>query len=368
MDKKFILRVILKGLGLFIAFNLVWVLVQPVGLGRVSLYNSLLRGRDRLPYGETPAESYNLSLYDLDAMFASHVLTTGAKPADEFRVIIVGDSSTWGTLLRPQETLAGQLNAAGLQVQGKTVRFYNLGYPTLSLTKDLMIIEEAVKYAPDLILWPVTLESFPKNRQLDSPIAANNLERIRALQQKYALNLDLPPAAGIPLQAFWQNTLIGQRRPLADLLRLQLYGVLWSATGIDQVYPVEYPAAARDLEADATFNHWTGPQLNAADLSYDVLAAGIQAAGDVPVLLVNEPVLVSTGQNSNIRYNFYYPRWAYDQYRAQLADLAAENSWNYLDLWDAVPETEFTNSAIHLTPAGVGMEASILSVKILNGN
>lgn len=368
MDRKFILRVILKGLGLFVIFNLVWALVQPVHLGMVSLYNSLLRGRERLPYGETPAESYNLSLYDLDAMFASHVLSAGAKPADEFRVIIVGDSSTWGTLLRPQETLAGQLDAVGLKVQGKTVRFYNLGYPTLSLTKDLMIIEQAMQYSPDLILWPVTLESFPKNRQLDSPIAANNLERIRGLKQKYGLDLDIPPSTDTPLQAFWKNTLIGQRRPLADWLRLQLYGVLWSATGIDQVYPARYPAAARDLEADTTFNKWAGPTLNAADLSYDVLAAGIQAAGDVPVLLINEPVLVSSGQNSNIRYNFYYPRWAYDQYRSQLADLAAENGWSYLDLWDAVPETEFTNSAIHLSPAGVWMEASILCEKIFSGN
>ena len=32
---------------------------------------------------------------------------------------------------------------------------------------------------------------------------------------------------------------------------------------------------------------------------------------------------------------------------------AAENAdWTYVDLWDVVPQTEFTNSAVHLTPEG----------------
>jgi lysophospholipase L1-like esterase len=69
-------------------------------------------------------------------------------------------------------------------------------------------------------------------------------------------------------------------------------------------------------------------------------------------ILVNEPMLISTGLNSDIRYNFFYPRWAYDKYRQILADHAAERDWHYLDLWDLVPAAEFTNSAIHLTPAG----------------
>ena len=70
------------------------------------------------------------------------------------------------------------------------------------------------------------------------------------------------------------------------------------------------------------------------------------------MILVNEPMLVSDGENNDIRYNFFYPRWAYDEYRAALSEHAAARDWNYLDLWDLVPADEFTNSAIHLTPAG----------------
>ena len=77
---------------------------------KVSLYNNLFPGRERFPFGET-RKSYNISLYNIDAMFASHVINGTKKDEDEYRVILIGDSSVWGTLLTPEQTLAGQLNA-----------------------------------------------------------------------------------------------------------------------------------------------------------------------------------------------------------------------------------------------------------------
>ena len=350
MDFRFLRNVLLKGMALFLALNFA-LIAAPSGLGKVSLYNSLLAGRERFPFGEDSAQSYNLSLFDLDAMFAAHVIAGGPKPADEYRVIVIGDSSTWGTLLRPGETLAGQLDAAGLTTaDGRTVRVYNLGYPTISLTKDLMVLDYALRYEPDLILWGVTLEAFPADKQLTSPLVANNAARVDDLIARYNLSLN-PRDPALVQPTWWDRTLIGQRRSLADLFRLQLYGVLWSATGIDQTYPADYTPAQTDFDADVTFHGWTGPTLDKSQLAFDVLAAGISAAGDVPVILFNEPMLISRGANSDLRYNFLYPRWAYDQWRTMMADEAASHGWTYLDLWDLLPAGEFTNSAIHLTPA-----------------
>jgi hypothetical protein len=354
MSYRFIRNVILKGLLLFLAINLAWGLIGVSNAGRFSLYNSLLRGRERLPYGENPAESYNLSLYDIDAMLASHKLSGTPKAADEFRVIVLGDSSTWGTLLKPEQTLAGVLDNAGLRAEGdRQVRMYNLGYPTLSLMKDLMLLEEAMRYAPDLILWPVTLESFPRGKQLESPIVANNPARVNDLITRY--ELELTPLA--EKSSFWQRTLIGQRRSAADRLRLQLYGVMWSATGIDQAYSADYTPAQRDLEDEQDYYDWRPPEIPADGLAMDVLEAGMQIAGDVPVVLVNEPILISAGMNSDIRYNFYYPRWVFDAYRAALADACSTNGWTCLDLWDAVPQEHFTNTAIHRDAEGEALFA-----------
>ncbi len=363
MDSRFLRNVLLKGLLLFLLLDLVFMAVNPDGLGKVSLYNHLFPGRQRFPFGEDPAQSYNLSLFDLDAMFASHVIAADAKPADEFRVVVVGDSSTWGTLLRPEQTLAGQLDAAGLSLCGRTVRVYNLGYPTISLAKDLMVLDYAMRYQPDLIIWPVTLEAFPLDKQLTTPIVANNTARVDDLIARYDLPFDSQDPA-LVRSNLWERTLIGQRRALADLFRLQMYGVLWAATGVDQVYPADYTPAQADFDADETFHDMQPPTLDEAQLAFSVLEAGLRAAGQTPVVLVNEPILVSTGENSNLRYNFFYPRWAYDQWRRMMADRAAAQDWNYLDLWNLVPADQFTNSAIHLTPAGEALLAGQLASTI----
>ncbi|MBN1311002.1 MAG: hypothetical protein JXB30_06245 [Anaerolineae bacterium] len=360
----YVARVIIKAAALFILLNVVYALLDPLpAIGKLSIYNRLVPGRERLPFGETPDQSYNLSLFQLDAMFASHEVN-GPKAEDEYRVLLVGDSSVWGILLRPEETLAGQINALGLTTSdGKRVRAYNLGYPTISVAKDLLILARIDDYRPDLVVWLVTLEAMPANKQLSSPIVQHNPDAMRALIASTDLDMDTDDPAFIDA-GFLGRTIVGQRRDLADVLRLNLYGVMWAATGIDQIYPEDYTPLQKDYEPDDSFYDLQPPLMH-DDLAFDVLAAGFELAGDVPMILVNEPMFISSGQNSDIRYNFYYPQWAYDDYRSLLAAEAEQQGWRYLDLWDAVPPTEYTNSAIHLTPEGEAQLAALIGEAIV---
>jgi hypothetical protein len=350
---RFTTRVILKGFLLFLAVNLLFAIVYPVAeLGQVSVYNLIVPGRKRLPYGENPSRAYNISLFNLEAMFASHEISAGPKTEDEFRVIFIGDSSTWGYLLPVEDTLSASINRANLQLtDGRTVRAYNMGYPVMSLAKDLLIISRAAKYDPDLIVWLVTLESFPYDKQLSPPLIQHNPTQFGELIQKHGLHFQGSKNEFIE-KSLWDKTIIGSRKELADWLRLQFYGTLWSATGIDQDIPQQYPVLIEDLPADASFHDLEPAHLDENDLAFDILQSGIDHVEGTPVLVVNEPMFISEGENSDIRYNFYYPRWAYDDYRRMLVDLSAENNWAYLDLWDSIPSEEFTNTAIHLTPRG----------------
>jgi len=346
--------VLLKATLLFGLFNFAFPLLQGVSFEKPSLYNSVFPGRARLPYGDVP-ESYSVSLFDIDAMFASHVITGAEKTPNEYRVLLIGDSSVWGTLLKPEETLAGQLNANAIQACSKAVHAYNLGYPTLSLLKELMLLDHALQYQPDMIIWLTTLESFPKERQLTSPLVANNAELVRTLIQRYHLSAN-PNDPELVNSSKWDQTFVGQRRAVADFLRLQLYGALWAATGIDQIYPKDYVHAQIDLDPSDEFYGLTAadrPSLADA-LAFDVLEAGMSAA-PVPTLLINEPILISNGLNSDLRYNFFYPRWAYDEYRQLMIERSAEHGWKYFDLWNLAPLQEFTNSGVHLTPNGEAM-------------
>ncbi len=352
-----LLPLFLKAALLFVAFNLAFLWLNDIPFGKLSLYNSIFPGRERLPFGET-REAYNLSLFNLEAMFASHTLTGADKAPDEYRVLLIGDSSVWGTLLTPQQTLAGQLNESAITACTKTVRAYNLGYPTISLTKDLMILDQARQYEPDMVIWLTTLEAFPNDKQLTSPIVANNTERVQRLITTYQLPFAADDSALVK-PSTWDQTLIRQRRAIADLLRLQIYGALWASTGIDQVYPENYDPAQTDLEASEDFHGLSSLE---HELAFEVLDAGMSIVPNT--ILVNEPMLISHRLNSNIRYNFFYPRWAYDEYRQLLAEHAAARNWQYLDLWDLVPATEFTNSAIHLTPAGEHLLANTIAEAI----
>jgi hypothetical protein len=363
-SRRSIIGLLMRVVALFVALNVLFALLNPVpALGNVSLYSIAFPGRQRLPYGDEPARAYNLSLFDLNAMFASHAVSK-AKPADEFRVLMIGDSSTWGWFLENKDTLAGLLNAKDMRAgDGRRVRVYNLGYPIMSLMKDALLLDRAMQLQPDLIVWPVTLESFPSSKQLTHPIVQNNAQAIRNLIAKYDLRAD-PNDPAFVEPSLLDRTIVGQRRALADWFRLQAFGVMWGATGIDQFIPEKVEPAQRDLEVDEGFHEMQPPALNKAALAFDVLDAGLAMAGEVPVLVVNEPILISKGANSDVRYNFFYPRWAYDQYRGMLAEHMGERSGAYLDLWDVVPDSEFTNSAVHVTPAGSSLVADRLAAEI----
>jgi hypothetical protein len=360
---KPLLRVVLKGLALFLLVNLLLGLGRNWNFGSLSLYNHTFPGRPRFPFGETPQAAYAFSLSDLDAMFASHEVS-GTKPKDEYRVMIIGDSSVWGTLLRPEETLAGRLNQEHLFApDGRKVRFYNLGYPTISLTKDLLILAQARRDQPDLVIWLTTLEAFAKDNQLSVPLVQNNPQRSLELLKRYPLNLD---AGQLKLPSFWESTLIGRRKELADLMRLQLYGVMWSATGVDQVYPSDYAPAEVDLEASTSFHGVSDWGDHIQDyLDFEPIEAAVSLLGKTPLLLVNEPILISAGKNSAVRYNYYYPRWAYDRYLTELEAFTQSRQIEYLNAWNIIQADEFTNSAIHINQTGEAQLAVWLTPYLL---
>jgi hypothetical protein len=145
---------------------------------------------------------------------------------------------------------------------------------------------------------------------------------------------------------------------------LQVYGVMWAATGIDQYYPEKYDPPQNDLPADTAFHDLQPPNFVEGDLAFDVLSAGRTMIGEIPMLVVNEPIFISDGENSNIRYNFFYPRWAYDEYRQLLIRQSQTAGWELLDEWNLIPPEEFTNTAIHMTPAATAVFARQIQAQI----
>jgi hypothetical protein len=346
-------RVFLKAAALFALFNIVWYAAQPLTiLNKLSVYGVLFPPRERFPFAEFPEASYAVSIDSLDQLFASHRIAL-PKAAEEFRVVLLGDSAVWGYLLRADQTQAACINALDLRTSdGRRVRAYNLGYPTLTVIKDFLILRRALAHAPDLIIWSTSLASLYPSDQLDFPLILAQREEVSALQAQYAFKLDQYP---LPPRSWQERTFFGQRRAIADWLRHQLYALAWTSTRLDHVlprfvapHPVNLPPDDNVLSVNVLNLRQAG-RIAPEDLNFDVLSAGVALAAErgIPTILVNEPIY--RNESHPLRYNTYYPRWAYDDYRAAFAQMAQRQNWRYLDFWDAVPADQFTDTDFHLT-------------------
>jgi hypothetical protein len=361
------LRVIIKALLLFAAFNLLFALLDPP-IGKITAYNSLWPGRVRFPYAESP-EYYSLGynapvIEDFDAMFGAHILSAGPKPADEFRVLLLGDSSTWGGHVGPQDMLAGQFNRLGLvSCDGRRIKAYDLGYPWPSLLRDTLILDRAMQYQPDMIVWLVTLHSFEK-KPADRDFLVPHAERMAEVVARHQLKL--PRAYSNPRsQTLWDKTLIAQRSRLKNLVLNQTYGAMWAATGIDNYngLSADHPVFPQDVEADVSYFDYRSASdspLLVRSLMFDILRVGHEIAGRTPLIVVNEPIFIVSGRNSGLRYNDLYPRWAYDAYRQSLTDWMGARGYPFYDFWNVLPASEFSNEMFHRDPRGESRFANLL--------
>lgn len=341
------LRVLLKALCLFVIINILYAAVNPQ-ISKVSAYNVIFPGRTRFPFGIS-GDPYTVSVESVDALFASHAISA-AKTPKEFRVALIGDSSVWGENLRASDVISEQWNKLRLSCGDRTIKTYDLGYPHPSILKDLVILDKVVEYDPDLIIWFVTLNSLSSQR-VNTFLEANPAQLSKLLS-----DYDIAFKEGQTLNAskpdFFEKTLVGQRSNLARLIKLQMLGIIWTATGADTHTSSEEHLPDQNIDDNPRYHGLEPPDDLTDTLLFSALTAGQDIVNPVPVLIVNEPMFIANGGNGVVRYNLPYPRWAYDQYRDAIAVQAQKAKWNYLDLWNAVPPGYFSDAGLHLSTAG----------------
>ena len=362
------LRMLLKAVILFAVVNVVFALVNPP-VGKITIYNSIVPGRLRFPYEKEPAfyfVGYNAPIYeDFDAMFGAHVVSK-KKPANEFRLILLGDSATWGVSVLAEETLSEQINRLNIQTcDGRIVRAYNLGYPMSFPTRDILILDKSMEYEPDMVFWLITLSTL-QPKTAETYFILPHSERYLHLVQAYDLKLS---HFSYPIQkpSLWNRTIIGQRARLKNIVLTQAFGVLWAATGIDSHVSVqpELPLPAPKIGDNLDYSGRLpeeAPELFDS-LMMDVLSTAFEVAGDVPVVLVNEPIFVAANQDHLVRYNEFYPHWVFDGYRQFMFEWSEEHDYGLLDYWDVLPPEDFVDQ-FHRNPSGEKRFAELLAPEI----
>jgi hypothetical protein len=363
------LRVLLKAMILFVVLNVVFALINPP-VGKITLFNYIVPGRLRFPYEQEPEfyfVGFNAPIYeDYDAMFGAHVISR-RKPADEFRLLLLGDSATWGVTVQANEMLSEQINRLHIETcDGRVVRAYNLAYPFSSITRDLLILDKAIDHEPDMVFWLITLSTL-EPKTVETQFIAPHWQRYLRLANTYKLRSS---HFSQPIQepSLWEKTIIGQRKRLKNIVFTQALGILWSATGIDnhEGLQPEGPPPSTDVGNNLDYEGRLPGESSATaeSLMTEALSAGIKVAGDVPVVLINEPIFVANGDNHLIRYNEFYPRWVFDDYRQFMLGWMKQQNYKWLDFWSAIPPEEFADQVFHRNSSGEKHFAELLAPEI----
>jgi hypothetical protein len=126
-----VLRALVKGIVLFLLFNVAYRACQPIQMGLLpTLYNHLVNGRDRLLWNKQT---------NLPLLLKDHIIQQATS--DTWNIVMLGSSETHGGASVDGTTIA-HLNALDLvAADGRSVRFYNLATPSADAWKELIVAE-----------------------------------------------------------------------------------------------------------------------------------------------------------------------------------------------------------------------------------
>jgi hypothetical protein len=329
VNKHFFVTMLCKTLVLFIIFNVLYLAAQPLANTSLTLYNRLFPGRLRLAW-RASADGYLVSETLLSRLIADHLISR-PKAADEYRVVVLGSSETWGYHMLAQEAMPTLLDEMRLQApDGRRVRVYNLAYVFADVFKDMLVLRAALDAGaqPDLIVLPVNIYTFAPLLGMHW-LAEDNPELALELIEQYGI-------ASVPREPllervnaapyWWRHGFIEQRSDIAAWLTNQMYGFVWGALGEDNpltgINPLPF-MSGQPIEAS----------VNRADV-LDALAMLTQER-NIPLVMVEMPA------------NYIYP----ESYTTWLEERTAELGIMRLNCTSFFPSEAF-DGTVHFLAEG----------------
>ncbi|MBI5568092.1 MAG: hypothetical protein HY870_24555 [Chloroflexi bacterium] len=352
-------RVLIKALVLLLIFDAAQIAFDLAGtLDRARLYRSFTPPTERLGLADQIGDP---TWWAIEPLLDAHQIAQPKAP-DEFRVIFLGDSATFCLYCRANEAIPSLFTQLGATLNGRRAVAYNLAYPGPDWLKDILILKHALNYQPDAIVWLVTANGGGDQALPQEPeahlITRLNAAELPALAKRYHFEtwetLRYADAA-----AWYQRSIFTHGGRYRDWLILVARA--WRNAVVDpkRDLSIEYllpgePVTTKPVEAVAEINNALPGFATFPNRQWALLRAGQQMADEagVPLLVVNEPIYIASGPNTEVNYNSYYERNLYDRFRAALADFTRQHSMTYLDLWNFLPAEDYSNTALHYNLEG----------------
>jgi hypothetical protein len=352
-------RVMLKAIVLlFICDALLTALRVPDAIDHWSIYRAFTPPANRLGLALQIGDP---AWWTLDPLLDAHEIARPKAP-DEYRVIFLGDSATFCLYCPARESIPQAFTNLGATIDGRRVRAYNLAYPGSDWLKDVLILKHALKYEPDAIVWLVTAKG-SGDQPLPQEPEAHLITRINAaelpgLAREYDLNT-WETERYADADAWHQQSIWTHGGRLRDWLVLMARTVRNALIQPGQDLTQDYlyagpPVTSQPIRAIAEINSSLPGYGTFPNRQWELLRASQQMAqeANVPLLIINEPMYVGSGEHSDVNYNSFYERNLYDRFRTALADFTQQHHLSYLDLWNLLPPENFSNTSLHYTAEG----------------
>jgi hypothetical protein len=289
------------------------------------------------------------------------------RSAGEARIALVGNSGIFGYPLPVEQTFGGRLNAH-FDAHRIPAHVFNLAFVNSYQLRDAVIIHEALAYAPDVLLYPVTFAEFVHTAPAVFP---PHLVRFFTSNKPSLYELASKPPAGLAELLAVYRAMLDQSEVSNDaFFRLREVGAFARSAAQQHALRVKHALTAisptirtkgrqtkyncGQILADTAwqYDHWR-------DWSVLGYAAELQRAG-IEVVIVNWPVAHEPVDDC------YNVRWS-------AANVAAFNDWTaresralglrYIDLHAFLAPEEFLDS-LHLSPAGHQRVADRLAAEL----
>lgn len=308
----------------------------------------VFEGGRRLVFDEMHVGSLNLLLRQHEVCWRSP-----ASP-DERRVFVLGNSSVLGFPHGADDTAIEILNRRFAE-DGVAAHLFNLGFVYTYNLKDTLILREALRYEPDVIVLSVMLNDLVHVAPLRYlPIVKFFNGNSREVER---FANEAPTAMGEPF-ALWRDFQADEVRGLAAWRTFRDAGRLvriatrnWALDLRRQWFPdmpPTRPPNERDYECDEAVTAFE--ERHADWQAWNPLAylEQVRAETGAEILVVNWPAARNPqGRCFNHRYTFRALRF----YRNWIAEQARSRGFHFVDLQPDFPQDEFFDS-IHPSTAG----------------
>jgi hypothetical protein len=330
------------------ASTCLWLLLAAAARGESRCLPPLFENGQRL-HGLEPVK-----LLWIDPALRQHEICWRDVPG-ETRIVVLGNSAIFGFPLPAEQSFSARLNAQ-FDAAGTPAHVFNLAWIFTYFLKDALILERALAYHPDVIVYAVTLADMS---HLAPPPFEPIIEFLRANTDTVdAMAASPPPGLAEPLEAVRRyfderrlEVLAARRVNVGTYLRLLLNRqarAIATALGAAPALPQPKTAGHRAVDCAKVTRQ---DRLFFEDFqSWNLLGdlAAIRARSGQRVLVINWPV---AHEPEGDCYNGRYTNARLAEFNAWLAAETTRLELPYLDLSTLLPPSEFLDS-LHVSPGG----------------